>query len=226
MFDMFAKKYVIQDLQNLNLSGGLDMKQLRRKVEILFVDDAELPILESLRLQRFNIEHKIDIASINDVAGYDIILCDIRGVGQKFNSDKEGAYLIKQIKEMYPEKRIIAYTASTYDPSYNQYLELADNVIVKGVTSEVWAEIIDDQIKKSISPIYQWEKLREKLLSEGVDITTVSKLEHEYVKSIRGNDINSFEKFVCSLDLNDSVKKIIQGVITSILVKLFTGGLA
>jgi DNA-binding NarL/FixJ family response regulator len=159
------------------------------------------------------------------VAGYDLILCDIRGVGQKFASDKEGAFLIKQIKAIYPEKRVIAYTASTYDPSYNEFLELADGVIVKGVTSDVWSQIIDDQIKKSIDPIFQWEKTRERLLKQKVDITIVSKLEHEYVKAIKSKDVNGFTKFVNGLDLADALKKIVIGVITSTLVKIITGGI-
>lgn len=227
-FGRLFNKPEIQDLRNHQGFGEIDVKQLRRNLEILFIDDdEELPVIEILRRLKFNIDHKTDISTLNDVAAYDIILCDIRGVGKEFGSPQEGAYLIKEIKKLFPNKIVIAYTGSTYDPNYNELLTYADNVVTKGTSIDVWTNLLDSEIQKSIDPIEQWTKVRNALLEKNISISIVQDLEAAYVKAIQSKSFDSFEKLAENYNDNDSgaIKLIVVSIMKSILVKLIVGGL-
>ncbi len=59
-----------------------DILKLRKKFEILFIDDEEIAYLENLKSNGFNVTYKTNITDIKDVSAYDIIMCDINGVGE------------------------------------------------------------------------------------------------------------------------------------------------
>jgi len=226
MMNIF-KTYKIDDLKDYQLLNMIDISKLRRMVDILIIDDENVDdLIDGLRRHKFNVEYKSDIDSINDVVAHDIILCDIRGVGKKFHSSKEGAYLIKEIKNSFPSKSVIAYTASTYDATYNEYFKIADDVLSKGEDIDVWVSALDTQIKSSVDPILKWTKLRVQLLDQGMSTQILSKLESEYVKAVKGKSFDSFKKLAEKHYSNENIKNVIQELIISLLVKIITGGIS
>ena len=116
-------QYTIADLNDYTAFQSLGIADIRRKIDILLIDDEEFLREDSLRKNGFQITHKYDLEDIKDVAQYSVIMCDIRGVGHALGSDKEGAFLIQEIKKMYPGKQV---TNSTYNPDYNGLLSYAD----------------------------------------------------------------------------------------------------
>ena len=138
---------------------------------------------------------KKDITDLRDVEAYPIILCDIRGVGNFLESEYGGAYLIKQLKEKYPEKTIIAYTANDYNAQFQQYLDYADDTVPKGSYAlEDWTSLLDKLLKEYADPIKIWEKTRRSLIEAGVPTIDVAKYESDYVKAIKSGKFESFEK--------------------------------
>lgn len=208
-----------------DINGDLVLKEtttveLRKLAEILIIDDNEFVFINALKKHEFNIEAKIDIQSIKDVEAYDIILCDIRGVGKFLCSDFEGAYLIKQIKEKYPTKIVIAYTANDYDATYNKFLSYADAVVSKGMSLEDWSSLLDDKLKESADPVMQWKRIRDALLQAGVDIVRTAEIESKYVKAIQDNSFESLEKMYHKMNNNES--KIIQALLSSVIAKIIS----
>ena len=63
-----------------------------------------------------------DIQDLNMLASYDLIISDIKGVGKYFDSEFEGAFLLSELKKMYPYKSFAAYTGSAYDPRITEFL--------------------------------------------------------------------------------------------------------
>ncbi len=181
----FFIKYKLSDLVEVTALQNMTIAELRNKVEILVIDDQDFAAEEYLIKNGFRIVHKRDIDNIRDVSAYAVVLCDIRGVGKNLGSTKEGAFVIKEIKAHYPAKQVIAYTGSSYDPAYNEYMNLADAVISKGISIEDWTALVDEQIQKAVDPIYQWERLRKHLLECGVSTAYVAKLEDKYVRAIK-----------------------------------------
>lgn len=215
-------KYTIGELASDCMINQDQRMYLRKNMDILIIDDEELNVSQGLKDSNFSMYHKQDIDNIKDVEPYEIILCDIRGVGKRFSEAFEGAFIIKEIKKNYPNKHVIAYTASQYDASYNTYLAEADNVIPKGTSLEDWIAILDDEIDKIVNPVHQWKLVREKLLKNDVSTIETARLESEYVRSFKEKDKKPLEKM--AKQGADVVKSVMTQVLGSAAVKFFLGG--
>lgn len=214
-------KYRIDDLKLSESVKDEKILDLRRRIDILVIDDEKFTPYDFLVNNNFRLTYKKDIDNVKDVSEYPIILCDIRGVGKQLSDSYEGAFLIKEIKKNYPSKRVIAYTASQYDPTYNQYLEYADEVVQKGLALEDWLKLLDEQIEKTINPIFQWNNLREKLLSKYVATIEVARLESQFVDSYKKKKFDSLEN--TANKMNSDVKGIILEFLSSATVKMIKG---
>ena len=108
--------FIMNKISDLSESAALKlpngMAELRKHVSILVIDDNEFATEAYLKANGYQIHHKQDIETIKDVEPYDIILCDIAGVGKKLGYQKEGAFIIREIHANYPNKRIIALTSA------------------------------------------------------------------------------------------------------------------
>ena len=132
---------------------------------------------------------------LSDAAEYDIILCDIRGVGKFLESDYDGANLIKALKTKYPNKIILAYTANDYDASFQKYLDYADGIVPKGTYGlDDWVSLLEETLNDCADPVKQWERTRKLLLKANVSTIDVAKYESQYVKAIRNGSFESFKK--------------------------------
>lgn len=208
--------YQISDLNGEQILKEITLSKLKREVDILIIDDEDFPLLDDLEKHEFNIEYKQDITTLKDVEPYPIVLCDIHGVGKFLGSDKEGAYLVSQIKEKYPSKIVISYTADTTAPSVQKYLHYADNVMSKGTSIEDWAELLTESVKKIANPVHVWKKLQTDLLKENVSTRDIAFLEDRFVKSIKTGKYESLKKLNSD---NNAVVKILEQSIP-LLVKV------
>lgn len=216
-------KYTLDDLKIIENTKEKSVQDLRKVVDVLIIDDEEFPPTDFLRNNNFRLTQKKDIDNVKDVSEYPIIMCDIRGVGKKLSTDYEGAYLIKEIKQSYPAKRVIAYTASQYDASYNKYLSYADELLTKGISLDDWVIILDDQINKAVDPIYQWSNLRKQFLNNGVSTIAVARLESDFVNSCQKKDFSTFEKN--AQKLGSACKGIVIEFLSSSAVRLIKGAI-
>lgn len=199
--------YQISELNGEQILKEITLSKLKREVDILIIDDEDFPLLDDLKKHEFNIEYKKDITTLKDVEPYPIVLCDIHGVGKFLGSDKEGAYLVSQIKEKYPSKIVISYTADTTAPSVQKYLHCADNVMAKGTSIEDWAELLNDSVKKIANPVHVWKKLQTDLLKENVSTRDIAFLEDKFVKAIKTGKYESLKKLNND---NNTVMKILE----------------
>ena len=208
----------INELNGEMVLKGTSLPALKAITKILVLDDDGFVFMEPLRRSEFCIEYRQDIQALSDVAEYDIILCDIRGVGAFLDSQYEGAYLVKKIKEKYPNKIVISYTASDYSPSYQEYLKYADAIIPKGTSLEDWDSLLTEKIRELADPVKMWEKTREALLKANVQTITVAEYESQYVKAIQNNSFESIKK------LFEKKKKpgteIMLSLLTSVIAKV------
>ena len=215
---MMCIYYIPRKLSDLNgepILREITLSQLKRNTEILVIDDDEFVYLESLKKIEYHIEHRTDIQGLKDVAEYDIILCDIRGVGKFLRSPYEGAYLVKQIKEKYPNKIVISYTANDYDPKFQEYLAYADATIPKGTALEDWDAMLTQMLNELVDPVKQWEKARNALLAAGVSTVMVAQYESQYVKAVKNGDYNSLK------DVYINSKKPGKDIMISLLSMIF-----
>jgi len=211
-------KYNINDIKISETVRKERIYDLRKKTDVLVIDDEGFEPQRFLEQNHYRLTKKDDIENIRDVSEYSIILCDIRGVGRKLSESFEGAFVIKEIKDNYPEKAVIAYTASQYDPNYNLYLQRADVVLQKSISMEEWLDILDQYIFKVTDPVVQWKLLRDKLISIDVPLIDVAKLESAFVCAYIKDEFAGFEKVAKSM--NTEVSSLVGEFLARVVVKL------
>ena len=217
---LFAHK--ISDLsEKMVLQSPNSIADIRKHVNMLIIDDNDFTPENYLIKNGYQVHHKRDIDTIKDVEAYDIILCDISGVGKKLGFSKEGAFIIREIHANYPIKRVIAYTANTYNADYNQFFSMADFVAPKDMGIDDWIDMLDDQVKKSIDPVNQWYKIRNYLQDNGVSTLTIARIEDKFVDAVYRKDFSKLKSFVQGED--SKLNSIISDFASSLCAKIILG---
>lgn len=212
----------ISDLtEDTALKLPTSMVELRKYVSMLVIDDNDFIPEEYLKANGYQIHHKKDIETIKDVEPYDIILCDISGVGKILGYNKEGAFIIREIHANYPNKRIIAYTSYTYDAEYNKFFSLADFVAPKDFGIDDWINALDDQVRKSIDPVNQWKKIRNCLLENEISTLTIAKIENKYVASVKTKNFDKLKNYVEGEE--SKLSSIVSDFLSSLCAKIILG---
>lgn len=212
----------ITDLaENSALKLPNSIVELRKHVNMLIIDDNDFLPEPFLKANGYQIHHKTDIDTIKDVEPYDIVLCDISGIGKKLGFEKEGAFIIREIHANYPNKRIIAYTAYTYNPNFNSFFSMADFVAPKDLGIDDWINVLDDQVRKSIDPVNQWGKIRNYLLENEVSTLTIAKIEDKFVAAVNNKSFDKLKNYVEGKD--SKLSSIITDFLSSLCAKIILG---
>ena len=220
-FLFFGRPKTIIDLISI-----IGIRQLpdRNSTRIVVIDDAPFPYLEILQLHGFNIVQIQDVDSLDTISPYDIILCDVQGVGKKFHKEFQGAYLVKEIRKKFPFKYIVSYTAYDNDARYTALLKNADESIIKDENTDVWVEKLDNAIRSVRDIEEQWVKTRDYLLELKVPLFQVALLEDEIVTRIqKKKSFTDFPSIKRTIQLDDSAQNVLFSFIGSAAVKLLLG---
>lgn len=182
------------DTLNSLKTASLKFRKIERKdVKIALIDDEEFPYLRILQKHKFNIDVFKDASNIEAFGNYDIVLCDIQGVGKELNENYQGAYLLKEIYERFPSIVLMSYTGYATDITFNKYLQYAEYSMRKDAESEEWVEKLDQAITLVSDPENRWVRTRDLLLKRDVSLFELALLEDEFVHRILNGD--SFEDF-------------------------------
>jgi CheY-like chemotaxis protein len=192
--------------------------EIRSTVKIVVIDDEKFVARSNLANYGFDITELPDLKSITEIRGFDIILCDLMGVGNNFDRSIGGASIIKEIKYNYPTKFVIAYTGARQNTAEAQAAKTyADDFIKKDADVSKWVEELDDAIEYSSDPYNRWVIARDGLLSSEIDIRKIVEIESAYVDAIKSKD-QKFEKvseILTKADIGGNAKAIVQGLISS-----------
>ena len=195
-------------------------KLKREDVRMVLIDDDQFPYLDLLRQHKFNIDTLKDVTSLTTLEAYDVILCDLNGVGKTFSEQFQGAYLVKEIYKRYPFKIIISYTGISFDARYNEYLKYADFSVKKDVESEVWVEKLDMAIDMLSNLEKRWQRVRDFLLANSVSLYDAMLLEDNLVRSVEERKKDAFPEKRLTKNLNSDLRDILLSFAGSVAVKL------
>ena len=162
-----------------------------------------------------------NIEDLNAVEAYPIVICDIRGVGTQFDEEKEGAYVVRELKKKYPFKHFAVYSGSDYKLELMSDLE-GVATIKKGAKLDIWRSYCDELIFRASDPKENWKTLRDYLLKKDVPIEEVMKLESNYVDiyNNRPKDMKLFPEEGLFPNLSQDIRGIIQSMIAGGLLYL------
>ncbi len=215
---IFGKIHELHELNNFEKTINANK---RNRIPILIIDDENFMYLEELRNEQFNLMQIKDIEDFKTVAAYPVVICDVKGVGHKFNEKKEGLYVVESIKKLYPFKQVAVYSSGYYEVSALSHLKGIE-WIQKDAEKDMWCNYCDTLIQKASDPIYIWKSIRSHLLREDMDIKEVMFLESDYVKMVKYNpkklvDFPSRDAFP---NIKEDARAVIQSMIAGGLLKL------
>ncbi len=207
-------------ISDLHTPSRILGKLKREDVKLAIIDDQDFPYLDILKQHKFNIDTYEDLENLASLNAYDIILCDINGVGKKFSQQYQGAYLVKEIYKLYPFKIIISYTGISFDPRYNEYLKYADFSVKKDIDSEDWVEKLDKAIDMVANVEKRWNRIRDFLLSNNVSLLNVLLLEDDLVRKIERKETQNFPSSKLTVNINEDLKQMLISFAGSAAVRL------
>lgn len=209
-----------------SVSQIYDTRSRRKAVKIAVIDDQ--PFTPQINLQNNGYKFDVigDIKNISELSEYQLILCDIKGVGKFIGGANEGSVIIREIKNFHPEKIIIAYSASTTnDRSLGIAKSLADTFLKKDIDIDEWLEALDKWSLIAMDPHKIWIRIRSKLINLDIDSKSIMVLEDAYVRSIlnnkRGNSV--FVDAIKKENLTSDVRSILQGLASSAIYTFIAG---
>lgn len=195
-----------------------NQNKIRSSAQIAAIDDEKFRPLSNLSSYGYNITELPDIKNISEIEKFDIILCDLMGVGVNFDRSFGGASIIKEIKANFPTKFVVAYSgARANSAEASAAMDFADRFIKKDVDITKWVEVLDDIIQSLIDPYRMWIIARQGLIDNEIDIRKIVQLEDAYVRSImtRDQEFSAVKSLLEKIDIGNGVKSIVYGLISS-----------
>ena len=152
-----------------------DINEIKQISKILFIDDKSFPVVDILKESSWvNTKRIKDAESLDqmEIREAHILFVDIQGIGKKLKFKDEGLGLVIALKEKYPNKKVIVYSAE--DQGQVQAFH-------KGI------DIADNRLSKLADP-YQFQVLVEKYSKEAFSLSEcVERIKHEILKEFGTN---------------------------------------
>lgn len=201
-----AKKFVYTDLMTIasveEQRIDLKIKVPRENIRICVIDDEGFDINMLYDLGYMNIRKKIQFESIDEYKDYDIVLCDVEGIGSNVDMDRQGLVVAEQIKNVYPEKVVLLYSGKNIE-TFGEMPKVIDGYLRKQSSMSELAKSLDNYYRKSIDPIVVWEKTRNEMLNNKISTKTIAFLEDRYCRSLlekkeylySNTDVQDIERF-------------------------------
>lgn len=194
---------------------------LREYIKILVIDDEDFAQKEALQMAKFNVTQIKNVEDLRCAADYQIIICDIKGVGAKFGSKNEGAFVINEIKKLYPYRQYAVYSGSAFTQEMSALLKDIET-IKKDAGIEEWISYMDEFIDRTCNPVYIWKEIRRQLFLKNASTLSVLKLEDEYVRLMQNNPsrLKDFPSKNKNPDLSEDIFDVVKNLIAGVLLAL------
>lgn len=120
---------------------------MKQKINILFVDDdAKFNLVKILKDSGWCHTSTIkDIKSIDmpQVRNAHVLFIDIHGVGKLLHCKFEGLDLAQMVKQKYPEKTVVIYSAERQGDIFHEGIKLADYILEKNALPYQFQVIVE-----------------------------------------------------------------------------------
>lgn len=170
----------------INLIDSKNIAVLKERVRILFIDDEDADIVETLKDRNYNVYYKNDINYTIEAEPFDVIFLDIRGVAKKLHSSMEGFQMAKEIKKQYPMKIVYCFSSTT-NVAITQELSqnLIDGFIMKDQDIDKWCEKLDNIIKDYFDRDKIWQSLERELRRQEISQQDIKGIQTAYYNSFK-----------------------------------------
>lgn len=186
-------------------------EKIKFKARIAVIDDEEVPLIDRLQKDGYNITKYNDIEEIDSFIRkrYHVLVLDIQGIGKQIAGKKEGWGILSYLKNEYPHLVILVFTGADWSiTKVKEIADQADFVIGKDLEFLDFKTKLDAAIKKAFSPNFHFEIEKKTILKEITNADTFNKIKdiiEKYGKDKdkalkRVNKITDNHKVIASLD--------------------------
>lgn len=131
-----------------SLANASQFKPSKQDTRILFVDDDThfkvVKILKDAGWPHVKIIKDVKAIESPDILEANILFIDIQGVGKLLQFTDEGLGLALAIKEKYPKKKVIIYSAQTTGERFHRALQKADYSLPKNADPYQFIKLVED----------------------------------------------------------------------------------
>lgn len=138
---------VKNNTENKDFDREAIIDSLKPKIKILFIDDdKKFNIVKIFKDSKWkNTSTVVDIKSIDDaiVKEADIIFVDVNGVGKLLHCKNEGLDIALMLKQKYPKKKIIIYSANKNNDNFHPAWDECDFKLEKNALSYQYLSLVE-----------------------------------------------------------------------------------
>ncbi|MNJ32602.1 hypothetical protein D3C77_272720 [compost metagenome] len=135
-----------QEGEQMNSSTSIEIKKSTTK--ILFIDDEVkfkvVKILQNAGWKHTQLIKDVKSLDQTEVVESKIIFVDIQGVGIELDFKEEGLGLASALKEKYPQKTIIIYSAEQKGDRFHKTLRQVDDSLAKDADPYQFQSLVED----------------------------------------------------------------------------------
>ena len=208
IFDFWKKKERIVNFQEPSLDA------LKKRITILFVDDEKFTVVENLISNGWTqTKHVKDIQNLDspEVHATHIFFVDIQGVGRKLNFSDEGLGLARALKEKFPSKIVIIYSAQQEGDRFDKTFAIVDDSIRKNADTYEFIRITEQYSKELFSPLRAISRIQQLIKDETGSIVPVEQIERAlFSKRNEAVDTGSISS---ALDVSAKLAEAISSII-------------
>ncbi len=136
----------ISQVENV-VDRNLIIERLKSKVSILFIDDDKkfniVKILKDSQWRNTNTVVDIKSVDLQIIKDADIIFVDINGVGKLLQCEHEGLDIALMLKQKYPNKKIVIYSANKYNDNFHPAWDACDFKLEKNALSYQFLSLVE-----------------------------------------------------------------------------------
>ncbi len=183
----------------------MNLNPHRELVHMCVIDDEGFSTDELSALKYENVRVFEKFTNLNDYSNYNVILCDIKGVGQNIDPKLDGVAVARDIKKYYPEKIVLQYSGQSvneYDDKFYENMQI-DGFVEKSQSSKKLVDELDKYCAVFWDPASAWKYIEKNLRRMGIENINIARFEDLYVRSLEKKK-NLIKKYKD----NESIKNI------------------
>ena len=189
-----CRKFVFNRLKTIDDYKNYGYKKespKRDRIKICFIDDKGFDVELFRKTGYTNTDYKLDFTNSNDVQAYDLIACDIDGIGVSLDSKRQGLAVAETIIASFPEKIVLIYTSNNPFDYAEDYHSVGDGYFNKNISINEMAKLFDDYSAVFYDEIAAWKKIEKQLRKNNIANKTIAYVEDLYVRSLE-DKVNLF----------------------------------
>lgn len=192
------------------------LDQIKAVCKILFIDDKSFPLVDILKNEGWRNTQRIrDVEALEqtEVKEAHILVVDIQGVGKKLMFKDEGLGLIIALKEKFPNKKVIVYSAEDQGKiqAFHPGIDKADKRLSKNNDPYLFQVAVENFSREIFSLSECVKRIQNQILLEfGNNIETEKVIENLNSIYLKQDYTNVYISKVFNLQNASNITSIIQ----------------